>query len=35
MLFNFFRKEKPENSENLKTNHFIMSPYDVPHEFKS
>lgn len=34
MLFNFFRKEKPENSENSKTNHFIMSPYDVPHEFK-
>lgn len=33
-LFNFFRKEKPENSENLKTNQFFMSPYDVPHEFK-
>ena len=30
-LFNFFRKEKPEN---LKTNQFFMSPYDVPHEFK-
>lgn len=33
MLFNFFRKEKPKNSENLKTNQFFMSPYDVPHEF--
>lgn len=32
-LFNFFRKKKPENSENSKTNHFFMSPYDVPHEF--
>lgn len=33
-LFNFFRKEKPENSKNLKTNQVFMSPYDVPHEFK-